>query len=469
MRVEPCDNTAVRGRGLHLVLGLLSLASAAAVIAQTDDAGAESPDPVRHELERGFSARLQENVGTLIRSFQNLGDWETQHGYMMSAIEKVYERNGWTDEPGLFALELTRAVESQPPWAFQQRFDTLIGALSDRYMLDEDQEQSLRETFIRATSETFQRHAPRIMTYAVEALQTRAAGEPFTADQVARWVELARPVMDDSVERMMRAVDRFQQQLDPEQQGILQQDLESAERRVEDMKQLMERWQRGEWTAEDWGLEEDPIQTGRGAATAARGEGAATRESSAPAEAEMEKSRGELAREIADRVRRRQEQSEPAAQERAAGETGSEEQAGSSRAMENTRTTGARSAPQDDDPWARHVREFIARYKLDAGQEARAWTIYGDAKERRDSLSRRYAVQIEGLRRRTPSGQETAPSPEAAKVTEKQKSAIDRLFDQMDRRLERLPTRAQRAVAKAVEPKPPRTTQPAPPAVNENP
>ena len=41
-----------------------------------------------------------------------------------------------------------------------------------------------------------------MLQYSLEAIRTRAAGEPFTPEQVARWVTLARPVMEDAQQRV---------------------------------------------------------------------------------------------------------------------------------------------------------------------------------------------------------------------------------------------------------------------------
>ena len=90
-----------------------------------------------------------------------------------------------------------------------------------------------------------------------------------------------------------------------------------------------------------------------------------------------------------------------------------------------------------------YVKSFIRKYGLNEAQQNRAWAIYRDVKAYGDKLRARAAKKTAGLKG------------ERAKADESRRSSIDRqikeadepvrrVFGQMKRRLDRLPTRAQR-------------------------
>jgi len=365
----------------------------------------QEPDEKTPEPERSRLRVLQEKALELIRATEELGEWDEHYGYMLDAMERMYERNGWDAESDLFSLEMVREVGAIPPWAPQERLDKFMEMVGDRYLLDDDQMVSLQGHIFRVNVGLFSRHADRIMEYASEAIQTRAAGEPFTPEQVAHWVELAEPVMEDARESVQEAAQVFMQELDPEQRELLQRDLAAGDKRLLDIEQMAQKWKRGEWDPRDWGMEEDPIQM-QGASAAAPGEG-----------------KPDAAR-------------KPAREDRkpAPGETGGR----------GDEKTAAPTAPKADDEWARYVRSFIAKYRLNDEQQQRAWLIYGDAKERDDVFDRRFERQMETLRGKAEGSKDGRTQAALRERTERHQLERERLFNQLKRRLERLPTRAQR-------------------------
>lgn len=380
-------------RQLFTLLGLLLAMPA---LAQVSEDG---------ELDED-NGTIYEKAARLIGSFQSLGNWDEHYGYMVNSLDSVFDRQGWDSESDMFALDLVKTVESVPPWAVQERFDTMTMVLSDRYLLDEDQERSMRGMMIRTSNEMFQRHSNRIMKYAVEAIQTRAMGEPFTADQVQRWVKLAEPVFLDSRQRLETVSKEFMQQLDPEQQELLQRDIDAANKRMDRMLELSQSWKQGKWKAEDWGMENDPIQLS--------GE---LRQAEEAADAQAEKEA--LAREKKDRE-------QEAEDVRIAGQRPNRNEARS----KNSRST---TNPQQD-PWLQYAEAFIEKYQLRNDQSQRARQIATDVVNRRDELTKRYDTKIAAA----------AGSNGAATLQAKKDSLIKRVFGQMERRLDRLPTRAQR-------------------------
>lgn len=386
--------------------------------------------------DRDTQRTLVENLGKLLRGFQDLGPWEEHYGLMINAVERVYEHNQWNSESDRFSLEVIREVEALPPLAIQQRFDTFINLFSDRYLLDENQEQQLRRLIARESNAVFMKHSGRILGYALEAIQTRAAGEPFTPDQVARWTQQAGPVFDEAKGAMERVADEFTKQLDPQQQQLVRTDLDAAHRRLGTIDKLRQSWARGEWKPEQWGLDRDPIQMGGDVPNAgaeprtASNPNAGAPPGERPATKPPQTATGGAAGVAVATPTAPQPASVPPTPPAGAGAKGTPAAAGSKAGT--------------DDPWARYVRAFIDKYKFSADQQQRAWTLYDEVKPRADTITKRYAERSKSVQR-THQGGEGGPADAALKaIAAKEQSELERLFQQMKRQLERLPTRAQR-------------------------
>lgn len=332
---------------------------------------------------------LRQSAQRLLRAVRGLGDWNEQYAYLSASIEQVYEKNGWDSEPDLFSLDAIREISRIPPWQVQDRLDALTELVGDRYLLDEGQKASFQALLMREAFDAFRENAPRILQYAPEALAARAAGEPFTPQQVARWTKLASPVFRDVRKRFERASREFVAELDPDQRELVQADLEASVRRLNDVERMSREWMQGKWSAADWGLERDPIQNPDGGAEAL-------------AEADHES-------EAVDAP-------------------------GSSAAAPAPASRPAPAGEDLRDPWALYVKEFILRYQLDDEQQQRAWLYYHDARRRAEIIGAHGAVA--GSR---PSG--AAPT--------RREADLERLFESLKRRLDRLPTRGQRKLAES--------------------
>lgn len=394
--------------------------------AQTGRVGvrpAAAPDDERSRP--GFA----EKIGRLMNELRRR-PWEEQYAYMIDSMERVYARNDWTSEQDLFSLELVREVGSVPPWQLQERFDRTVGMFSDRYFLDPAQEQVLRRLMIRDTTRLFLRNSGRIMQYATEIIQTRMADEAFTPEQVARWTELATPVFDDARRTMERSSKEFMAKLDPEQRTMVQRDLEAARGRLERVIEMAESWKRGEWAPADWGMEEDAIQLA-GMLELERRELKAAADATQPARETASGTRESDADVPEERVR---ERPRPRAI-----------QTRSEIAVEKVRRPAkAAKGPKVDDEWSRYVRAFAARYRLNVEQEQRAWLIHKDATTRRDHVRKRHAAQLEARYGKSGAKDDSQVRESMRDHAKKQNATLERLFEQLKRRLERLPTRKQR-------------------------
>lgn len=353
-------------------------------------------------LER-IAQRAAETVG---------GDdaWGELHAELVPALIQVFERNGWTSESDRFALDLTIDVGTIPPWDLDGRMEVFRARVGERYGLDAEQEEVLLALAAREFQHFFVRHAAQLMPHMLEALQTRVAGEPFTPEQVARWAEDFAPLMVEARERFERNSAEFVEVLTPEQRAVVTQDLAAARRRMERMEQLGTSWAEGDWDPADWGLDQDPIQTGTARSPAAQHVDTATAD--APA---------------------------------ASGAAPARPSASSDKPRPDAPATQPAPAPEDNDPWAVYVREFIQRYLLTEQQQRRAWIIHDSARARRAIVDERHRRRTERLASADP------PTDRVNRLMAEAERAhatlVETLFTDLKRRLDRLPTRTQRATA----------------------
>ncbi len=114
--------------------------------------------------------------------------------------------------------------------------------------------------------------------------------------------------------------------------------------------------------------------------------------------------------------------------------------------------------------WEAYTREFIAKYHLDGGQSQKALSILRECQEEANQYLLRHKSDFEQLQQKLEKvAKADAPKEEELRTRSQQatklRAPLNEIFErQLKPRLEKLPTRAQRAAA---EPDQPPTTQPA--------
>ncbi|MCK4341093.1 MAG: hypothetical protein KAY37_05140 [Phycisphaerae bacterium] len=346
------------------------------------------------------------------------GGWDEHGGYMITAYERLYEVQGWDSEPDLFTLDVIREVGAIPPWQVRERFDALAARYADRYLLDEEQEQVYREMVERESIGLFVRHASQLLPDVLEAVQTRLAREPITAEQVERWSKEMAPVFMDMRDRIDVMTAELMENLDPEQQELFLVDLEALNHRLDRLDEMGAAWWEGDWKPEDWGMDRDPIQLG-------------------------------------ERRPDRTDKTEPGYSGEDA-ESGAPASNGVSKPLRTyppppgdvAVSTQPTSRPAEElEAWAKYVRDFIRRYGLNDDQQRRAWTIYDNARQRRTFHQRRYDRKIERHQHHAAAMEDEKLRQRLTEIEESWSSTRKMIFEGMKRRLERLPTRRQRRAA----------------------
>jgi len=290
------------------------------------------------------------NLQELIRDAQQLGPWQQSRDLILEANRNIWRQKGWNSESDRFARQVIEKLADFPPGQIDERFDAFCDAMAERYDLDAQQRQALHAIATRDGWASFLRHARPLLPIAREVIAARAAGKPFTAQQVARWCKIVEPMARDMRRQLDRSAAEFARSLRPEQRGRFDRDLVATRRRVDQRMQMMRQWQKGTWRPQDWGLQNDPIHA------AAMKEAAQTK---------------------------------------------------------TPTTRNVPAPPQGDaDDWTAYVTDFIRRYQLDDDQQVTAQSILDEVRDRAQGKTDREATAD--------------------------------LFEELKRRLDAIPTRAQR-------------------------
>jgi hypothetical protein len=365
------------------------------------------PATTRAEPPENDAAPTQDRLGWVSREvfggLEELVDWEELWLTMSPSLVDVYEHNGWTSEPDAFSLELALDVAAIPPWQVERRVERFGELMSERYLLDEEQEGHLRDLAAREIDRVMRRHARDLMPIAAEALGTWAAGEPMTSEQVARWVTQSEPAFRDAQKGMEAATRDFLKVLDEEQQAWVREDLAAANKRFARVAEMRAAARSGDFDPAEWGLSE----TGLFAEQPAPQPEWQPDDDTAAAPPDRPPPRPQR-----DRVPPR-----------------------------------ATSRPADGDAWARYVRAYIRAYELDAAQKGQAWRICRRLQAQRDFYAERGAARLARLR--DAQAGTSKQSERIATVQEECTTLRRRLFAALKSRLDRILTRDQRRTGTA--------------------
>lgn len=370
------------------------------LVAGTLPIHADEPVPQSDgESKNEFQVAVQQ-MQALEALTKQIGPWEDEARNIKVANEQMFSKYGWTTEPDRFTLDLVNRVADIPPWKMMERETVFMDGLQERYLLSSEMRQSVQSDMRRETMTIAFKHFKDFMPTAVEMMTTRSNHEPFTAEQVQKWTRACRPMVADTFDAIDRMVKKTETNLNDEQRRILRTDLKAYAKRRADFERMLDRWEAGNWTAEDWGLQNDPYQQKR-------------TEEDAP-------SFGGL-------------NHDPVASSRPG--------------------TGTDPTFGDESEWDRYVKWFCKYYACDEAQRGKAEAVLKDLKKQAvDYLNARRADLELAERMRTKADSESKRRHYSSEA-ERLRQPIQDLFVQLRARLERLLTSEQLAKHGSAEPR----------------
>ena len=308
------------------------------VLLLSANGGTAAPPTDPDKQHPGLPHQFREAEGLL----RQLGNWEHEAELGRNYFDRVWSENGWNSDADRFARQVGQAVIEIPPWNLQGRLEKFGDLIQERYQLDESQRRVLAGAVQRELIGLTVRHAGMIFQQTREMVGARVRAEPFTAEQIAKWTTDSEPLMADGRRGIQRIADRLGKTLTPDQQKLLANDLKSFEKRKAFYNHLRAEWADGRWKAEDWGLENDPVQRGT-----ADGDALATSENV----------------------------SDPVQPDR----------------------PSTRVLPYDETTWGRYATDFIVRYGLDPSQKRAVQSILTELVVRAGEYRQAHQADVDAI------------------------------------------------------------------------
>jgi hypothetical protein len=328
----------------------------------------------------------------VMEATKKIGPWENQTRFIDDATDNMFKQQNWNSEPDQFARQLMHDVGQIAPWNTRDRQEVFLNSAQQRWKLSHDQRMELDSALKQESMMFAMRHFKDVLPVALEAAKTRASNEPFTAEQVQDWSNRLRPLMDEGLQMVQRVGRRLDKSMTPEQRELLKTDMGALVHRHQDMKKLVEKWQAGQWTPADWGLQNDPIHANAMAEYRAR-------------EAEKDA--------LVDAAQAAQKPDES-------------------------------TVAVNESAWDKYVKWFCNAYECDERQRGQADAILKNAKKEAIAYRAHRRDQIEQLERRA-AGEK---NPEKLKLVRadlaRQLAPIEQIFDRLKKQLTGLLTSQQR-------------------------
>lgn len=321
-----------------------------------------------------------------------------------------------------------RQAESEPIFVFRispkllaNGLDLLVEKrLAKDYGLDDYQREEMRQLLHEHVPKFLRKHQSELQDLWAEWMEAQAAREPPDPEDAARWAERLLPIvkglegMIDDVSGGMREF------LDDEQQVMLDGYLAAINIGTKTMSNRLR-------VFEDGGF--DPEIHWPGYKQVRHMEIEQTRQ----LQQKIEKSR-QLAMQQS-RGERRLGVPEPVQSDEA------------TLVAQVTPETSASKAKQTNDEWARYVEWFIRRYRLNDEQKQKAEQFLKQQNERRDKHLLARVEEMERVAAMFDNAQTDKERALAESSFQRLNQPLERMFDELKRKLDTLPTRAQRRAA----------------------
>lgn len=224
---------------------------------QAGRSGADTKQPARRTPEDVYSGIIEMN-----EAVKGLGPWKDQYADIVRSMNNLWRQNGWDNEADRYALDLVLDVGKIPPWEFSHRMEVLTGRMRERYGLSESEAIAMRGKMVSEIGGMLFRHAGVIFKQVGQYVEVRAKKEPMTPELIAEWTNGSDAVWADAMQMVERLTGEIRETLGPEHREVIDRDLASFHRRVQYWGAKRKVWAKGGWKAEDWGMQDDPIQMG---------------------------------------------------------------------------------------------------------------------------------------------------------------------------------------------------------------
>ncbi len=352
----------------------------------------------------------------------------TTHRLTLTVALGVLAAGAWAQSPARRGPDPNGPPPDEIPldgfWPTPRMMDRMMDRIADsmvgHYGLDDDQLYQTRELFKSRFPQWLAENRPALQRLTNEYFEALLNDQPPTPEEVADWAARAQPLWQGFAQVFEETTEDMRSYLTDEQQTILD----------------------GEVAV--WGVAKGHV-TNRFQVWSEGGY-----------DAETEWPRGEGFRD--QKVKREQEFTEEAIRAKntalgvqiEAAEAGGA--AGAAGGQAPTPTSQPAVAGKVRDEWVEYTENFIRRYNLDDAQQNTAHTILASLQEQRDRYLRRRLPEIEKLEKKLVGARSEDDRARIRIAYQRIQEPLDRYFQQLKDRLDKLPTRIQRVDAAQSEP-----------------
>ncbi len=321
--------------------------------------------------------------------------------------------------------------------------DRITEDMGKRYGFDEDQLDRTRQIIREQVPEWVDRNKAELKTLSNQWMDAMLSGAPPSTEYVAGWATRAQPLMQEFGGLMEKSTGKMREFMTEDQQILLDGEMAAFRVGMNFVTQKMNAWGEGNFNPDtDWPGGKAHIETEK-------------------------KTAEEIEREMENEKNKAMGADAPVATADAAN------------APEATEPTTGRPRPQPPaapgkptgpkvitDEWERYTEDFITRYQLDSEQSTKARQQLKVAQENRDEYMRGRGKELPGAEKELAAAVKDEDKTAAKARVDRLKKPVETYFTQLKERLDKLPTRQQRAKATKSEPAavvPPPPAQPAQP------
>lgn len=312
---------------------------------------------------------------------------------------------------GLLAIALGLAAPAQTtappnpdcfpsPKLIQNAVNRLVDEMARQYNLDIDQAEQTRQIFSEAFPAWFEQNRGAVMQLVNEYLEAVTDNHPPSAQDASDWAARALPLVNEFAGMMRGSTDQMRGFLNDDQTMMLDSEMSVFNVSMGFVNQTLARWNDGGYRPEiEWPGSPD-------------------------FEHYADNREAEIDAAIAD----------------ARGEA--------PKAAEGQPARQAKPAPAAaKDEWTIYVENFVARYKLNEDQQNSAKQALRQAFSERDSYLSRKSEELDRVARQLQNAKTPEQRDSVRKAYEKLNEPIEGQFARLKEKLDKLPTRAQRAAA----------------------
>jgi len=333
---------------------------------------------------------------------------------MVGVVATAQDRDPYDDEDApRRQTELPSAGFWPTELMMQRAIDRITDEMASHYQFDEDQLWNTREVIKTRFPEWLQDNRAEIQTLMNQYFEALLDEEPPTPEDVAEWAQRAAPLFGEFNDLIENSADDMRTYLTDEQQVLLEGELAAYRVGMKYVNERMAVWSEGGF---------DP-------------------------ETEFPRSR-KARRQMRERDQKLHNEAESAKRAAMGLETvGREFEPGDEQGNDDTERQPSVQPAGPKDEWLRYVESFIKRYGLNEAQENSAHKYLRSLQELRDRYLRRKLPAIESLEKELRAAKTDEEKSKVQAAYERLNAPLDRYFQQLKDKLDKLPTRKQRAEA----------------------